>query len=81
MGRIRRIRQDSEQLAREGLAEDLSYIVTRVRRVQTSAADHDGESFGVLIARLAEIQERFDRTIESGRQVLADGFDEDEGPR
>jgi hypothetical protein len=57
--------------ARETLAANLDPTAKRLRRLITDAREPDGQSFGLLVARLSETHDQLGWTIDEARDYLA----------
>jgi hypothetical protein len=63
----------SEDL-RYSLARDLDGVVKRLRQVKDALEDRQGESLGLVIARLGEANERLSCVVEDTQEALAAGL-------
>ena len=66
---------DSPDTGRKLLAHsdgELFAVIKQLQAVRTAAQDPNGESFGLLIARLAEADERLQALVEQSRGVIQD---------
>jgi hypothetical protein len=64
---------EHERHARELLAQELAGILKQLRSVEAAARDRHGESFGLLVARIGEVQDRLAWLVEKARLMIAEG--------
>jgi hypothetical protein len=59
----------SQRAGREMLTAELDEVLKQLQAVQAAARDPKGESFGVLVVRLGEADERLTALVEMARAV------------
>jgi len=64
----------SEEDLRFDLARDIDRVVKRLRQVKDALGDRQGESLGLVVARLGEANERLSCVVADTQEALAAGL-------